>query len=378
MLLVSEHADFRDAAVVHGTVSEHGIARFEVAGLRPATLYRLAIGTAADSAAPVGEASFRTFPVGPASFTIAAGSCARVGSNGAVFDAIAALDPALFVIDGDFHYANIDRNDEGLFRDVLDLALGRPGQSALYRSTPIAYVWDDHDYGGNNADRTSPTQQAAWNVYREYVPHYPLAGANNPISQAFDIGRVRVILTDTRSARSPASQLDDQHKTMLGEQQKAWFKHELLAANDTHPLIIWVNPDPWIGEVEAGADGWGGYSTERAELADFIAANDIDGLLMLSGDAHMVAIDDGTNTDYSAEGNADFPLLHAGALDRPGHIKGGPYSEGAFPGGGQFGTIQVEDSGDRLVVRLSGRNWKGDVLVEYEYELPNPSTSSIR
>ena len=36
-------------------------------------------------------------------------------------------------------------------------------------------------------------------------------------------------------------------------------------------------------------------------------------------------------------------MLHAGALDRPGSVKGGPY-RGAVPGGGQFGTVRVRDA----------------------------------
>lgn len=62
---------------------------------------------------------------------------------------------------------------------------------------------------------------------------------------------------------------------------------------------------------------------------------------MVSGDAHMAALDDGSHSGYSGSGHPGFPVLQAGALDRPGSIKGGPYSHGTFPGGGQFGTITI-------------------------------------
>jgi phosphodiesterase/alkaline phosphatase D-like protein len=252
----------------------------------------------------------------------------------------------------------------------MDLTLSRAAQAALYRSTPVTYMWDDHDYGGNNADRRSPTRPAAMAVYREYVPHYPLEGADSPVNQAFTIGRVRFLVTDTRSARSPASAPDDADKTMLGATQKAWLKREFLRADADAALTVWVNPTPWIGEATAGADTWAGYSTERRELANFIADNAIDHLLMLSGDAHMLALDDGTNTDYSSTDAGGFPLLHAAALDRPGKVKGGPYSLGALPGGGQFGVLEVDDRGDSLHVRLTGQNWRGEVLLTYEFDVP--------
>ncbi len=86
---------------------------------------------------------------------------------------------------------------------------------------------------------------------------------------------------------------------------------------------------------------------------------------MVSGDAHMVALDDGTNSDYSSSRSGGFPVLHAAALDRPGSLKGGPYSEGAFAGGGQFGHIQVDDDGDVLTLTMTGRDWRNQILVEH-------------
>jgi phosphodiesterase/alkaline phosphatase D-like protein len=368
---VGRDGDLTDARYVGPVASDaHGVVRFTADGLEPGSTYRYAVEVDGELDM-IRAGQFRTFVDGPDSFTVALGACARVGSNGAVFDAIRALDPDLFVNDGDLHYANLTVNDPHEFREVLDETLTQPAQSALYRDTPVAYVWDDHDYGGNGADALSNTRPAAMSVYREYVPHYPLAGAESPIYQAFTMGRVRFIITDTRSARSPASAPDDANKTMLGETQKAWFEQQLLDARGRYPLIVWVNPDPWVGAASAGSDSWAGYSTERRELADFVADHDINGLVMLSGDAHMVAIDDGTNTDYSTSHHGGFPLLHGGPLDRPGHVKGGPYSEGAVASGGQFGVLAVDDpGGDVISVRLTGRNWRGDTLLSYSFTVP--------
>jgi hypothetical protein len=134
-----------------------------------------------------------------------------------------------------------------------------------------------------------------------------------------------------------------------------------------------VSQVPWVAALEVGADHWGGYTHERQQIADFIAANNVNNLLMVAGDAHMVAIDDGANTDYSAAGNASFPLLQAAALDRPGGVKGGPYSEGAFPGGGQFGLIDVIDEGGPTIeIHLSGINWSGETRVDYSFTVEVP------
>ena len=111
-------------------------------------------------------------------------------------------------------------------------------------------------------------------------------------------------------------------------------------------------------------DDWGAYPAERQAIADALAEADVDNLIMVSGDAHMVAIDDGTNSGYASDGSKGFPILQAAALDRPGSVKGGPYSHGTFPGGGQFGKLEIsDDGGPEITVRLSGQTWDGRELV---------------
>jgi hypothetical protein len=59
--------------------------------------------------------------------------------------------------------------------------------------------------------------------------------------------------------------------------------------------------------------------------------------------------------------------MHAGALDRHGSFKAGPYSEGAFPGGGHFGLASVTDSGSDITITLSGRDHTGTELVGHAF-----------
>jgi hypothetical protein len=103
-------------------------------------------------------------------------------------------------------------------------------------------------------------------------------------------------------------------------------------------------------------------------LADFIVANDIHGILMVSGDAHAIAMDDGTNSDYATNGGDGFPVFHAAPLDKHGELKGGPYSEGTSAESGQFGLVTIDDDGGETIhVTLSGRNYKDEEVMRYEY-----------
>ena len=309
-----------------------------------------------------GDSGFSTFDDGPQDLVVTVGSCARTGSNGAVYDAMVAEGPDLYLAIGDLHYSNLESTDPADHIGAYRRSLSQPGQSQIFGAIPTAYVWDDHDYGPNDADSASVSRQAVSLAYRAAVPHYGVdPDPDQPINQAFTVGRIRFVVADTRSHRT-----DD---SMLGPDQQAWLIDELVTSSQTHPVVIWVNPTPWIGPATVGSDDWSAYPDDRRAIADALSAAEVDNLVMVSGDAHMVAIDDGTNSGYATDGGGGFPVLHAAALDRPGSVKGGPYSHGTYPGGGQYGRIRISDDGGPTIrVELSGRTWQDETLVELELE----------
>ena len=335
--------------------------RLDVDGLRPDQRYEYVIEVDGRADGGRGRGTFRTPAAGPASFRLVASSCARVDSNAAVFDAMAAENPLLYLALGDVHYSNIADDDVDTFVTAYDRMLTQPGQAALYRSVPVSYVWDDHDYGPNDSDADSPSRDAARQAFREQVPSHPLA-SDGAIHRAFTIGRVRFVVTDTRSERRGDS--------MLGAEQLAWFEDEIVTASRSHALVIWMNPSPWIGEANPSGDGWAGFADERRHIADVLSDNNVDNVLMVSGDAHMLGFDDGSNSGYASDGSPGFPVFHTAALDRPGNVKGGPYSGGAFPGFGQYGVIDVDDDGQLVEVRLTGKNWEGAVVISEQLRFP--------
>ena len=356
------------------TIQNNNIVQFKIENLLPNQqyYYRFSYNNSVDSTV---FGKCMTFSSDIDTFTIALGSCSWTGSAHPVFETIRLKNPLLFLHMGDMHYENIGVNNVAIFQQAFQRVLNSATQSKLYEQIPIAYMWDDHDYGPNNSDSTSPSREAARFTYRQYVPHYPLVEEeiNQAIYHSFSIGRVKFIMCDSRSARSPANSVDDENKTMLGATQKAWFKQELIDGRDNYALTVWVNTLPWIGVT--GDDGWYLYTNERKELSNFIKNNNIQNLCMVSGDAHMIAVDDGTNSNYSDSSGKGFPVLHAASLHRTPGIKGGPYSHGAFPGIGQFATMHVTDSGDSILVNWKGLTYLNELLVEYSFSYPINSLS---
>jgi phosphodiesterase/alkaline phosphatase D-like protein len=364
-----------------------GIVAFPLSNLQANTRYDYAISIGGKLQAPRGQ--FRTFPNGAASFDFAFGSCARTGSNHPVFRTILKNKPLFFLHSGDLHYEDINDTDRQKYRDAYDKVLASPSQSELYRGVPFVYTWDDHDYAGNDSNRESKGREASRLTYQEYVPHYPLPAGNGnvPIYHAFSVGRARFIVSDLRSERSPADMPDGPEKTMLGAAQKEWLKNELLAAKGKYPLIFWVSSVTWNGRAvkdakTAGVDNWAAYDTERKELVKFIKDNNVSGLCVLSGDAHMLGADSGANV--AAYTGLRVPALQAASLDQYSSLKGGPKFDRGFYGPredlskpasdplkyeGCYGWVSVRDEGAKLTVRFSGRNQDDKELVSHEFSV---------
>jgi len=331
--------------------------RLSVAGLAADTPYFYALelnGTLL----PAHGGKFRTFPApGPASFRFAFSSCGEWDNPQQAYDAVRLENPLFFIHMGDLHYEDTDANNPALYREnYTDVLAESDEQSDLFRNVPTFYIWDDHDFSGNGSDRTNTGRTAARQVYRERVPHFPLpaGGPDAAIYQAFDCGRVHFILSDLRSDRDPDSDDDDADKSMMGDVQKQWFKDQLLAARDAEcPMIVWMSGVPLI-QVGDDRDNWGSYATERKELLEFIRDQRIQNVVVISGDMHALAYDDGRATATYVAG-VRIPVFHAAALARPGSVKGGPYSGGTSEGDGRYGTMDVSDTGGTVSVTYRGR-----------------------
>lgn len=298
-------------------------------------------------------------------FTIAVAGCSRTESHSRFYRQIYDFDdsdiedvtrkPLLFLHLGDFHYEDISKDDMPLRISAIDKVLQNRNQRYLYANVPLVYIWDDHDWLGNNAygfSKGVSSRETALESYQIAFPHYePLPAAVTkafsetinisitkneehaylyprstavPPYQSFTIGTVRFIMTDLRSTSSETEAYSDE--------QRQWFFEE-MSNSHKYDYVVWMNTKPWIGGYEEG-DRWFNYPEERKLLSDHIH-NVVTkkNLIVLSADAHMLAFDDGRNTYYgSSEEQGSFPLLHSGPLHNFGSIKGGPYSHGCFPG----------------------------------------------
>lgn len=361
-LLISDGVT--DTTTSSETTDSNNMCRFYLTGLDSNTEYTYQVQVGDNLSGPVG--TFRTLPTASSfNFTCAFSGDANTGSTNNSFNRIRLLNPLFFIHMGDLHYENISTNSEVLFHAAYDSVLRSEPQALLYQNIPTVYVWDDHDYGPNNSNGSSVTKPAATAAYRSRVPHYPLVDGTS-IYHTFDVGRVRFVITDQRSAASANAATDNSSKTMLGTDQKTWFKN--ILSNSPGKLIVWVCPR-WFGmPASTGADHWGGFTTERTELCDYIKVNCHGRVIVLSADLHTMGVDDGTNHDFATGGGEPLPCFQAAALDQTPVSGGGSYTEGEYLNRGQFGTMEIVDSGtNNIEVTWRGYDSIGNILVTHNF-----------
>jgi phosphodiesterase/alkaline phosphatase D-like protein len=354
-LKVSTTSDLLKAPVYSSwiLVTAEGYAKVDMTGLDANTLYYYGwelntVGNLSRDA----SGRCKTVGSGAHSFNFCHAACAYPNnSTSGVFTRIRNRNPAVLVMCGDMHYSDTASTDPALYRANWDNCMNVSVQKTLYSEIPHAYIWSDHDFCGNDSWSGSVGATTATLAYRQVMPHYPLAIATDTegIYHTFSIGRVRFIMLDMRRYRSHPGATDDASKTMLGAPQKQWLKDLLMA----HPnqMKFMVMDGPWIGSPIAGVldleDWWCAYTTERKEIANYVIANSIRNLVILAGDAHMVAIDNGTNSP------GGIPLFQAAPIEQRASQKGGPYTTGPIPASGtatvcQYGYTQVTDTGGDL------------------------------
>jgi hypothetical protein len=371
-LAVSTSSDMSSPVFSPQISSADGWNRLDITGLSPNTEYHWSLEE--DSVVGSAEGSVRTFPVdgNPANFSFGFASCNTGGSTAITFTRILDRKPRFFMHMGDFHYANITANDPDLFLAQYENNLNSSTQGPMYKNVPVVYVFDDHDFGDNNADGSIGSKPAANLAYRTATPHYPIVfegpDDNTPITQTFRCGRVRFAMMDTRTHSDHSGPWGT--NTFLGEMQLNWLLN--LIETFEEPLLVVSVSTPWIyddGEGSSHKDKWGNAAGDRQLITDAIQAHAKGRVLIIHGDSHMLGMDDGTNSAKYATVNHPLEkgprVVCSAALDRSTSIKGGPYSEGAWAASNrQYSVIEIDDpGGDYINVTATGYNADNDAAI---------------
>lgn len=277
----------RRSAAVRVTAASDFTARIRIEGLEPATryYYRLRVDGIADRYRTTPYWT-RTAPAGRVPFRVAFGSCARhqLDAEQAIFRAINAAQPDLFFWLGDNVYA--DTGSPWVFAEEYRRQRAVASALPLMRTVPQLAIWDDHDFGVNNSDRTNAMREASLAAFRNYWanPAFGLPDAPG-VFFPFTYGGVDFFFLDGRYYRSPNAEPDGPAKEFLGARQNAWLRESLAASRATFKVVACGSG--WSSEDGPAGDTWSAFQRERDALFDFIRDRRIEGVFLLSGDTHF-------------------------------------------------------------------------------------------
>ena len=259
----------------------------EVTGLSPRTTYSYRVFLDNKEQPCLVKQQLTTFPREGEQCVIRIGFGHSLRGEGAqrIWDAIGAKRPDLFILMGDSIYSN--STEPGKQRRMYLQFRADPHFRAFGATTPIYAVWDDHDYGLDNSDRTQPGKERSLKTFNEIWPNPKSQALHSPgIWSRFTIGCAEFFLLDVRYHRSPNEDPDGSAKTMLGAEQLDWLKNSLT---DTSAVFKFpVSGSSWNC---GGPEAWNHtFKYEYDSLLDQIRTKRIEGVILLGGDQHMCKV----------------------------------------------------------------------------------------
>ncbi|MFQ5808595.1 MAG: alkaline phosphatase D family protein, partial [Armatimonadota bacterium] len=280
------HAVLSDA--VRLTEQDNFCGSARIAGLSPRTTYTYRVLLDGDEQPATLVQQVTTFPRPgePSIIRIGFGhSLGRSKGEQITWRAVEAQRPHLFILMGDNIYSN--STDPARQRPMYLAFRNDPHFRAFASHTPIYAIYDDHDYGTDNSDRTQPGKERSLKTFNELWPNPPSQAVGAPgIWTRFTVGGAEFFLMDVRYHRSPDEDPDGPDKTMLGAEQRRWLVESLAASRAIFKFP--VSGSSWHC---GGQEAWNHpFAYEYDAILKQIAAKRVPGIILLGGDQHACKI----------------------------------------------------------------------------------------
>ena len=342
---------------------KEGVYKFRIGNLEPGTEYNYEI-VLNENSIELDGLTFKTQPLWqyreePPALKIALGSCNYVneeaydrpgkvyGNDHGIFNSIAETSPDLMLWLGDNIYLReVDFSSWSGYVHRHTHTRSIPELEKLLQSTNNYAIWDDHDFGPNDADGSWIHKDWAQDAFEMFWmnPSTGLPGENG-ITTAFRYGDIDFFLLHNRYFRTSR---DANHITpqVLGKTQIEWLIEAMKYGRAPFKLVAvggQVVNDAAVYENHAQ------FADERIYLLDRIAEEKIEGVIFLTGDRHHTEL---SMIEHQGVKIYDLTVspLTAGthnALDEPNSNR----VEGTHVAEHNFGIIEI--TGTRLAREMN-------------------------
>ena len=235
--------------------------------------------------------------------TIAFGSCLKQTRPQPIWNSVLAKQPDVFLLLGDNIYG--DTRDMQKLKDKWDVFSSVPGFKKLRQNSRVLAIWDDHDYGENDAGKEFPKKAESQNIFLDFLnePANSLRRKTPGIYDSLIVGppgkRVQFILLDTRyfrtslkrskvreSGKGPYAPNDSIEAEILGQDQWLWLEKTLSEKAELRIIASSIQ----VLSTTHGWETWGNFPQERKKLLAMLKKQNSNGTIILSGDRHSSEI----------------------------------------------------------------------------------------
>lgn len=306
------------------------------------------------------------------SYDIAFGSCLHQDKPMPIIASIIKQQPQLMLFLGDNVYG--DERSGKLTAMPAAYKKQQDNLADLFAVIPTEFIWDDHDYGLNDAGKHYPYKEQAkklfldsWQidakdqrVTRQGLYFTKQIKVNNKTVQIIFLDtrtfRSRLRLTEERNAPGKERYIPafDSSKTMLGNAQWEWLNEQLSVAADIRIMASSTQ----VLAIGHGYEKWGNFPLERNRLINLFDMKGIEQVIILSGDRHRAAI-------YQFETPAGNSVLELTSSSLNFPVAGnetGVYRLGDMYEQENFGLLRIKEQDEVLKIRGEIRNIAGKVV----------------
>ncbi|MBB1371459.1 MULTISPECIES: alkaline phosphatase D family protein [unclassified Pseudoalteromonas] len=318
------------------------------------------------------------------------GSCGHQDKNIPIFDAINKEQSDLFIFLGDNIYG--DTNNMSVLANKYQRLGAKPGFKTLKAQTPIIAMWDDHDYGQNDAGKEYPHKEES----RQIMLDFWQEPANSPrrtrpdgIYTSYTYGEgeqtVQVIMPDlrwNRDALNAVSKLEYDTKrklnnqgpyspshvkgaSMLGEAQWQWLEQELKKPAAIKLIASSLQLLPEF----TGWESWANFPDDRKRLFTLIKKHKVNGVVIISGDTHW-----GEISQYKH--NLDYPLIEmtsSGLTEKWKNVSPNTHRIGDFTHQVNYGDLSIDWQQADPSISLQLKDIDGKAIMQSQFKLSSIS-----
>ena len=285
---------------------------------------------------------------------LAFGSCNRQDLPQPLWSPILNFQPQAWIWLGDNIYG--DTNDMAVLEEKWNTQKANPNYTKLRALCPVIGIWDDHDYGRNNAGFGYPFKKESQKLFLDFLDE-PTESPRRNQSGIYTTRRfgpsgseVCVILLDGRSFRGAPKSGGD----ILGEAQWLWLTD--ILENSTAQIHL-ICSGSQILPTEHRHEKWADYPDSRKRLLDLLARTQKTGVIFLSGDRHMAEISriEHAGTSFTEVTSSGMTHFRHDSNNEKNSLRIGDFFADL-----NFGTIEID--WDLKIISLAIRTNAGSVI----------------